>query len=246
MNIFISWSGLKSQKAAQSLGKWLPQISQTVRPWISSEDIEAGSRWNIELARILNNSQFGIVCLTKENLSSEWILFEAGALSKSLEISRIVPYLIDVKPSDLKGPLSQFQAVRANKEGTRKLLKAISDNNPHHHRLDSTLESAFEILWPQFESSLKDLIAPESTPTVSIPVTKTGLQLGDVGLSEEIQHEIESAESYEAMGDAWSASDRYANAAKKLEEEGKLEMAAEMRRRMRINISVAAAMMRGD
>jgi hypothetical protein len=84
----------------------------------------------MELAKALEGAELGILCLTKENLSSPWILFEAGALSKSMSEGRVVPLLVDLQPTDLDGPLSQFQAITATKEGIRRLLKVIAEANP--------------------------------------------------------------------------------------------------------------------
>jgi hypothetical protein len=50
-----------------------------------------------------------------ENQVAPWILFEAGALAKTIESTFVVPYLIDLEPPNInRGPLKQFQAKRAN------------------------------------------------------------------------------------------------------------------------------------
>ena len=122
MRIVISWSGDKSRKVAQELRKWLPLMFETVDVWVSSEDIGAGKRWSSGLASVLDETDFGIICLTKENLTAPWILFETGAIAKSVADGRAVPYLIDLEPEELAGPLSSFQAAKAGKRGSRKLV----------------------------------------------------------------------------------------------------------------------------
>ena len=82
MKIFISWSRNNSHNAAKALREWLPLLFQTIEPWLSSSDIMAGTRWANELAENLDKIDFGILCLTQDNVNSPWILFEAGALSK--------------------------------------------------------------------------------------------------------------------------------------------------------------------
>jgi hypothetical protein len=52
---------------------------------MSNEDIERGARWNIELVSRLEKARFRLICLTLDNIEKPWILFEAGALTKSLE-----------------------------------------------------------------------------------------------------------------------------------------------------------------
>ena len=83
MNVFLGWSGNLSHKVAKELVLWITQVIQAVKPWISSQDIEKGARWFKEIGESLSNTDFGILCLTGSNLSAPWILFEAGALSKS-------------------------------------------------------------------------------------------------------------------------------------------------------------------
>ena len=82
--IFISWSGDVSKRVAQALDKWLPEVVEGIEPWISTQDISAGVRWGSEIARQLERINFGIICLTPDNLQAPWILFEAGALAKPL------------------------------------------------------------------------------------------------------------------------------------------------------------------
>lgn len=49
MDVFISWSGLRSKYVAECLAVWLKQVIQLVRPWISSENILAGARPRADL-----------------------------------------------------------------------------------------------------------------------------------------------------------------------------------------------------
>lgn len=83
MKVFISWSGERSKKVALIFHEWLPQVIQSLEPFASSEDIEKGSRWNTDIAQELKESTFGLICVTKDNLSAPWLNFEAGALSKT-------------------------------------------------------------------------------------------------------------------------------------------------------------------
>ena len=149
MRTFISWSGTNSHKAAEALKEWLPFLFQTIEPWLSSSDIMAGTRWANELAENLDEIDFGILCLTQNNVNSPWIMFEAGALSKSLKKGRIVPYLIGINPKDLNNsPLSQFQCVASDKIGTKKLIVSIAESLERNVRTPPTLEKVFEIGFP--------------------------------------------------------------------------------------------------
>ena len=154
MNIFLSWSGTRSRHVAQSLKDWLPVVFDDVNPWLSTRDIQAGERWAVEISRHLEEIDFGILCLTPENLETPWILFEAGALSKALDESRVCPYLLDVEVRAITGPLAQFQATRTEKESTLELLRSISAATSHTIN-ESQLEMRFEGVWPQFEQMLE-------------------------------------------------------------------------------------------
>jgi hypothetical protein len=91
MKIFLSWSGEKSRIVASALSQWLPSLVPTTKPWMS-EQIRAGDRWESELVKELKNTDCGVLCLTAENLQSPWLNFEAGALSKAVDKSRVIPY----------------------------------------------------------------------------------------------------------------------------------------------------------
>ena len=100
MKVFISWSGNKSHKVALLFREWLPSVIQSVVPYVSSEDIDKGARWSTDIAKELEDSTFGILCVTKENLNAPWLSFEAGALSKTMDKSFVTPFLFDIKRSE--------------------------------------------------------------------------------------------------------------------------------------------------
>jgi hypothetical protein len=63
-----------------------------------SHRISAGARWANELANELAGTRFGILCLTRDNLNSPWLLFEAGGLAKTVEDTFVCPYLLVLQP----------------------------------------------------------------------------------------------------------------------------------------------------
>lgn len=170
MRVFISWSGNKSKEVAVALRRWIPDVIQTVEPWMSGLDINAGARWSKEITTELEEIKFGIICLTKQNRSAPWILFEAGALAKSLRDTFVCPYLIDLNPADIpQGPLTQFQAKLANEKETLELISAINKAMKDDVVPEDTLKKRFEKWWPDLESTLKNLPAEqenEETRTV--------------------------------------------------------------------------------
>jgi hypothetical protein len=174
MNLFLCWSGERSKAVAEALRLWLPGVINAVEPWFSPEDLEAGSRWSKDIARQLETTKFGIICLTPENLDAQWILFEAGALSKSVETSRVVPYLLDLRPSDLVGPLAQFQAAQSDRQESFKLVQSINAavNAEKERALDEALlQQSFERWWPTLEQALASIPAHSKsrTPRRQVP-----------------------------------------------------------------------------
>lgn len=94
MKIFVSWSGDFSHAVAKALKDWLPNVIQAVEVFLSSEDIAKGSQWFHELGKVLDESSFGILCLTRQNLGAPWVLYEAGALGKHFGQARVVLCLL--------------------------------------------------------------------------------------------------------------------------------------------------------
>lgn len=156
--IFIGWSGERSKRAAKALRDWLPTVIQAADPWMSEEDIDPGSMWDKDLIEALENAKIGILCITSDDLKSIWMHFEAGMLANSLKDSNYVcPYLLGVEPSDIQGPLSHFQAKRADKGGTKQLLYLINDlsENPIDR---PRIDSIFESFWGQLEGNINEIV----------------------------------------------------------------------------------------
>lgn len=154
-NVFISWSGKASRAVAEALRDWLPSVIQAVDPWLSSEDIEKGARWSSEISGRLKETRIGIICLAPGNLEAPWVLFEAGALSKTVEDAFVCPYLFHVDQAEVKGPLAQFQLTKAEKEDTRKLLTTINRALGDSALKDEQLKKVFEKWWPDLEKQLR-------------------------------------------------------------------------------------------
>lgn len=157
MKVFLSWSGEPSRRLAEALRDWLPAVLQAVEPWMSSEDIDKGARWSAQVAGELEQAKVGILCLTRDNLGAPWVLFEAGALSKTLDRTYVCPYLLGLRPSDLRGPLVQFQAAEANEADTRRLAATINSALGPNALSEKALDRAFATWWPGLEKTLKSL-----------------------------------------------------------------------------------------
>ena len=144
MKVFISWSGPHSKKLGEAIRDWLPGVLQLVIPYFTPSDIEKGTRWSTDIAKELEESKIGILCVTKDNLHSDWILFEAGALSKRLQKSLVCPILFGITNTDLAGPLKQFQTTEFEKNDFHKLMTVINAQLDEHKLPQKTLDIVFE------------------------------------------------------------------------------------------------------
>lgn len=163
MKVFLSWSGDLSHKVAITFRDWLPSVIQSIVPYVSSEDIDKGARWSTDIAKELENSTFGILCVTKENVHAPWLTFEAGALSKTMEKAAVSPFLFDIKRSEVSGPILQFQSTILEKDDIKKLISSLNKACGSDTLSDDRLEKAFNVWYPTLEEQLNELI--KITPT---------------------------------------------------------------------------------
>lgn len=162
MKVFISWSGNISLKVALVFRDWLPSVIQSIEPYVSAEDIDKGARWSTNIAKELENSTFGILCVTKENLEAPWLSFEAGALSKTMEKAFVSPFLFDIKRSEVQGPILQFQSTIFEKDDIKKMVKTLNKACGDAGIAENRLDTSFEVWYPHLEESLNELKSEEA------------------------------------------------------------------------------------
>lgn len=168
MKIFISWSGSLSKDVALIFKEWIPNVIQSIDPYVSSEDIEKGTRWSTDISKELEETNYGILCVTKDNVAKPWINFEAGALSKSLGESKVCPFLIGLKASELtQSPLLQFQSTNYEKEDVFKLMTSINSSCGNSAISENLLKRSYEKWWDSLKTNLDNLLATFSSNTVS-------------------------------------------------------------------------------
>ena len=157
LNIFISWSGERSRAIAEFLSQWLKKVIQISKPWMSDFDIEKGKRWSEEIGKNLSSHNVGIICVTPENYKASWLIFEAGALSKSLGNAKVCPLLLGMSPSELSGPLTQFQATIFDKKDFYKLIKTLNSEIKDLKLEQKILKDAFDKNWPELETKINEI-----------------------------------------------------------------------------------------
>jgi len=160
MKIFISWSGTRSEAIAKALRGWLPNLLQAVVPFTSNQDIKKGERGLVTISAELEQSNVGIICLTPENLEKPWILFEAGALSKS-SAAHVCTFLYDVASTNIEAPLGEFQYTKNERDDIKHLCSTINDLLGDRKLDPSRFEQAFDVWYPKLEEKLKAIPAPQ-------------------------------------------------------------------------------------
>jgi len=178
VKVFISWSGEPSRSIAKALNDWLEGVLPQVEPWVSDEEIRSGARWGDVLAKSLEDTDYGVICVTRENQTSPWLIFEAGALSKKVETAKIVPLCIDLPPSDVfKGPLTPFQGLALDEAGIRRLVHDLNQDTEKPMSKER-LNKIFDRAWPDLESAIAEAI--ETGPVPPKPQRKTDDMLAEV------------------------------------------------------------------
>lgn len=163
---------MRSHGIANCLKDWLEVVLPYCQAWVSSRDIDSGARWAVDVANKLNESDLGIICLTKDNMHSPWILFEAGALSNRIDNPRVCTFLIDLDISDVKEPLAQFYHTKATETGIKKLIESINayskTNSLNARDLDRNYCQSFPTFWMNLTRILsetsQDIISSKLPP----------------------------------------------------------------------------------
>ena len=171
-NVFITWSGGRSKWIAEEMSGWLRMVVNAAKPFFSTNSIDKGARGLPELSKALAGAKVGIVCLTLENQNAPWVLYEAGALSKTIdEKTRLCTYLLGgLQPQDVEAPLGMFQATNSDRDDTLRLVKtinkAVSGEDPLPEKL---LEESFDLHWPKLEKKIATMPKPE----VAVPAKRS-------------------------------------------------------------------------
>ncbi|MGN7969104.1 toll/interleukin-1 receptor domain-containing protein [Microbacterium sp. 22296] len=196
MKVFISWSGPRSRAMADALRDWIHDVIQNVECFCSTEDIRAGQRWNNEVNSWLSETDFGVLCVTPENMSAPWLNFEAGALAKRIDDdARVVPVTLGFQPAALEEPLKQFNGVPADRTGFLRLMKSIAEIA--HPTMN--IERHFDRWWGDLEEKIQEI--PSADVQVSEPQPPdvsemfTDIMSSIRGLTNELRHRSPAASS---------------------------------------------------
>jgi hypothetical protein len=195
--IFISWSLSASRVTAERAYEFLRRLFPTFKFFISSENISSGQRWFDVVSEKLNKCTIGIIVVTEENLSRPWIHYEAGALAKLVEKSRVMPLLCGVSPAAIADtPLSAFQASELSKSGMRRVADSIREHT-EYGQSDGDFAEHFDMLWERHGEKLC-ILPPSSIEAGARPnqAKQRGPSQAEIGA--QIAHLTEIVKSMEA------------------------------------------------
>lgn len=116
------------------------------------------------IAGELQDRDFGIVILTKDNMSSPWINFEAGALGKSLGTGKVAPLLLDVTRADVEGPISQFQnTLLTDATDMRQFVRDLCAFTPGVP--EESVDALFSVKWPELQAVVERAVGMDNLKT---------------------------------------------------------------------------------
>jgi hypothetical protein len=153
MRVFISWSGQRSRALGSALRSWLSKVIPGIS-FFDSEEIPKGKNWHVEVIKALRGCSIGIFCITPENLRSQWVLFEAGALAQHGDQPTLLTYIIG--PVELTGPLSHFQSTRFEQEDSRRFVQALAKLAGTAD--DEEVLQRFNGTWDHFQSVVQETV----------------------------------------------------------------------------------------
>ncbi|HEY0404913.1 MAG TPA: TIR domain-containing protein [Pyrinomonadaceae bacterium] len=158
MNIFISQTKGKSREVALALQAWLRDDMRLGTPWMS-EDIPGGANWKIAIKEALQEARFGVLCITDDNLTNQWIILETGILD--FNGITVFPYAIDLeKLRQLPSPIDHLQAKRALKKETNESLVIKINEALGRPMSDAVLARTFKSKWKKLEKELQRICRP--------------------------------------------------------------------------------------
>lgn len=115
--IFISWSKAKSRDLAFELKSLLEKMAPDINVFLSEDSIAAGEHVQEKIINQIVHCDKLLLCFTKENKKSPWLLYEAGfacGLNKT-----VIPILFDNDPnwhSWIDNPMNIAREISANSD----------------------------------------------------------------------------------------------------------------------------------
>ncbi len=149
MEVFISWSKSKSMEFAIKTKELLEHVNPKMNVFVSQVDIHAGEDVQEKIIEKIKACDKLVLCFTKENKKSPWLLFEAGyarGINKT-----VIPILFDEDPnwhSWIDNPMNIAREISFNsKNFTDTLLSSfnISDTKANRNKVEKYIKAILDI-----------------------------------------------------------------------------------------------------
>ena len=177
IKIFLSWSGDKSKKLANVFKTYVADILPKADFYFSPDDLKGGEKWRQSIEEGLNNNTYGIIFLTPSNLTSKWIYFEAGAISKSTKQAKILPFLYKIDVTELGQPFSDYQCKSFSTDDILTTIHEINDCQSKVYQLPSeTIKRNFNRLSNEIKTEIEEI------NNISEVIEKSETQIEDASL----------------------------------------------------------------
>jgi len=180
--VFISVSGPLSTCIGIAIRNALSTYFSSINTWIAIKDIDKGKSWRTVLIEGLTKQSAGIVVLTARNQSSPWILYEAGAIAAMSGHDRVWTVLVDLKASDITGPLAISQHTLLQEHELTSLASVI-EKYTDRPRDGDDLKRVSELFAKEIMTKAKECLTnPQNKEegTSTIPPRDKDEVLGDV------------------------------------------------------------------
>jgi TIR domain len=162
LKVFISWSK-NSRGVGKAVSDAVNEIFAPVVTTFISQEIRAGSRALEEIDDALDDTDFGIICLTRSNQTEQWINYEAGALSRQVgdKRKRMGVFLIDFDSVDeVNSPMNIFQCKRSTLDEFSDLMKSLNEFSPTVIKED-VLEKRINLVRSDIGKSVESVKPPK-------------------------------------------------------------------------------------
>lgn len=149
MELFISWSKAKSMEFAIKTKELLESINPKINVFVSQVDIHAGEDVQEKIIEKIKACDKLVLCFTKENKKSPWLLFEAG-YARGID-KNVVPILFDEDPnwhSWIDNPMNIAREISfSNKTFTDAFLSSfgISDTKVNRSKIEKFTQEVLDI-----------------------------------------------------------------------------------------------------
>ena len=162
MDVYLAYSGSRAKHVAQAFKQLVARVLPQLEVGGFESDLALGESWREALRSQSAPAEIAILFLTRENLGRPWVHYEAGQLAAASK--RVVPYLVDLQPSELPAPLSQFQCVTTNFESNANLFELLATCDALELERPA-LASRVQPHWPEFLAQIADLPPETSSPS---------------------------------------------------------------------------------